>query len=136
MTSVHRFAASCMLPLAIALIPLGACTSSQRGASASLDELAPPRGALLTVENRNLLDARLYVVRSGLRIRLGTIQAHERRTFVLWAHHLGPRGLVLETELVPSRERYLTHRVTVARGDRLDWLIGHRLAFSRVTVSR
>lgn len=136
MMSVHRFAASCMLPLAIALIPLGACTSSQHGASASLDELAPPRGALLTVENRNVLDARLYVLRAGVRIPLGSIQAHERRTFVLSAHHLGPQGLILETVLVPSRERYVTHEVPVARGDRLDWLIGHRLSYSRVNVSR
>jgi len=135
--SVRRPAAHRVLALTLAVFPLGACTSSQPGASASLDNSAHPRGILLTVENRNTNDARLYLIRAGRRLRLGTLGSHERRTFALPSAYLGdPSGVVLESELLASRERYRTHAVVTVPGDRLEWLIGHRLSYSKVLIHR
>lgn len=133
----HRFASPRLLALALAVFPLGACTSSQLGASASLDNSASPRGILLTVENRNAADARLYLVRPGLRLHLGTIGSHERRTFALSTTHLGGHADVsLQTELLASRERRTMQPVSAGAGDRLEWVIGHRLPYSWVSVRR
>lgn len=133
----RRFAALRLLGLALTVFPLGACTSSQLGASASLDNKALPRGILLTVENRNALDARLYLVRPGARLRLGTVGSHERRTFTVPAAYVGGQGAVmLQSELLASRERHTTQPVTAVAGDRLEWVIGHRLAYSRVSLRR
>jgi len=131
-----RWAASHVAAFVIALIPLGACTSSQRGASASLDKEAPPRGVLLTVDNRNTADARVYLVRPGLRLRLGMLEAHARRTFSLPASYLGFDGFELQTELIASRERHHSRRVAAVPGDRVELTIGHRLTLSRVVVHR
>jgi hypothetical protein len=133
----RRFVSPRLLALALTVFPLGACTSSQLGASASLDNKAPPRGILLTVENRNALDARLYLVRPGARFRVGTVGSHQRRTFAVPATYVGGQGaLMLQTELLASRERHTMQPVTAVAGDRLEWVIGHRLSYSRVSVRR
>jgi hypothetical protein len=134
----HRVASPRVLALALAAFPLGACsTSSQPAASPSLDDSAPPGKILLTVDNRNAADARLYVVRPGLRHRLGTIGSYERRTFALSTMYLGGQGeIALETELMASRERHRMQPVSVVAGDRLEWMIGLRLPNSWVRLSR
>lgn len=134
---VERFASPRLLVLVMAVFPLGACTSSQLGASASLDKSASPRGILLTVENRNAADARVYLLRPGLRVRLGTVGSHDRRTFAVPTAYLGGAGEVgLQTELMASRERRTMQPVTAVAGDRLEWVIAHRLPYSLVSVHR
>lgn len=133
----QRVLAVSVFALGLTVFPLGACTSSQLGASASLDKSASPRGILLTVDNRNAADARLYLLRSGLRVRLATLGSHERRTMALPVSYLaGQSGLVLQAELLASRETHQTQPVVAVVGDRLHWIIAHRLPYSRVSVHR
>jgi hypothetical protein len=134
--TIPRFTPNRLL-LILIMLPLGACTSSQLGVPTSLDKSAPPRGILLTVENRNAADARIYLVRAGIRLRLGTVGSHERRTLSLPTAYLGiPGGAVLETELMASRERHAMQPIAAVSGDRVAWTIGHRLPYSVVSVSR
>lgn len=122
--------------LVIGLLPLGACTSSQLGASAP-DTIALPRGALLTVESQHVMDMRVFLVRPGLRVRLGTLGTLERRTFSLSGVLLGNLG-GFWIELVPlgSSDGYTTDWVPAAAGDRVSLRIAHRLPLSSVVVVR
>ena len=122
--------------LMIGLLPLGACTSSQLGASAP-DTIALPRGALLTVESQHVMDVRVFLVRPGLRVRLGTLGTLERRTFSVSSALLGSQG-GFWIDLVPlgSTDSYRTDFVPAVAGDRVRLRIAHRLPLSSVVVSR
>lgn len=74
--------------------------------------------AMVDVDNRAFLDATVYVLRSGQRIRLGTATGSSRTTFTL------PRGLVSGAtqlsflmDFVGSSRSPISEEVTVLPGD-------------------
>lgn len=122
--------------LMIGLLPLGACTSSQLGAPAP-DAIALPRGALLTVESQHVMDVRVFLVRPGLRVRLGTVGTLERRTFSVPRVLLGSQyGFWIDLVPLGSTEGYRTEFVPAAAGDRVTLRIAHRLPLSSVWAGR
>lgn len=123
--------------LLLLLAPLGGCASSHPGAPAPVDYFAAPRGALITVENQNPLDARVDFVREGTRIPLGRLDAHSTRTFTVTSAELGTGGgLFLSVTLLPSRERYTSPWIPVASGDHVAWTVATHLVHSRASVRR
>ena len=120
---------------AILVLPLGACTSSQRGASASLDVPRASRGILLSLENRHATDVRVFLVRGPLRVRIAYLTTMERRGVELSPELVGT-GNVIRLEVVPlgSRVGYLSDWIQAARGDHVTWTIEHRLSLSHHAV--
>ena len=68
----------------LALTVLSSCKSTGEHADAS-DALGVPP-ALVTVQNRNVLDMIVYVQRNTQRIRLGMVTAGTEKTFTLSEH--------------------------------------------------
>jgi hypothetical protein len=97
--------------LAAALVA-AACTS--RGTQVG----AMTAPAMVEVDNRAFLDANVFVLRSGQRIRLGTATGSSRTTFTL------PRGLVSSAtqlsfliDFVGSSRSPISEEITVLPGD-------------------
>lgn len=74
--------------------------------------------AMVQVDNRAFLDANVYVIRSGQRIRLGTATGSTRTTFTI------PRGLVSSAarlsflmDFVGSSRSPISEEITVLPGD-------------------
>lgn len=83
--------------------------------------------ALVEVDNRAFLDATVYVLRGGQRIRLGTATGSSRTTFTL------PRGLVSGAtrlsflmDFVGSSRSPVSEEITVLPGDTVMLLIPPR----------
>lgn len=133
--SSERNATRLLLLLLPWLLTLGACASAQLYGSP--EEGPSSAKILLGVENRNVADARVFLVRSGVRLRLGTVGAHERRTFSIDRSLLGGVGeFSLDSELLASRRRHRTPPIVATAGDHVELVIGHRLSLSRVVVRR
>lgn len=95
-----------------ALAFVAACTP--RGTQ--VGEMTAP--VMVQVDNRAFLDANVYVLRSGERIRLGTATGSSTTTFTL------PRRLVISAtplsfvmEFVGSSRRPISEEITVLPGD-------------------
>lgn len=117
-------------------LPLGACASSQLGASAP-DVLAAPRGALVSVQNRHVMDVRVYLVRPGARVRLGALGTMERRDFAVPSELLGlGGGFQLEAVPLGSTRSHMSEWISAVAGDRVEWTVAHRLRLSSVVVRR
>lgn len=117
------------------VLPLGACTFSRPGASASVDAAAVPRGALVTVSNAHVQDVRVYLVRDGLRYPLGTLGTGERRSFAVPTSVLGHGGrLRLQADLVGDRRRFTSEWIEATRGDHVEWFVQPRLQLSHFRV--
>jgi hypothetical protein len=113
-----RNAAKHLLLLTVSMLPL-ACASAGSGTPAPRDES----------------DARVFLVRSGVQLRLGTVGAHQRRAFVVPRSFLGGAGgFRLQSELLAWRERHRTDPIAAIDGDRIQFVIGHRLSLSWVAV--
>jgi len=135
--SVARCAPPRPLILLALLLSLEGCRSTSSSTTASPQAGTATGVRVLIVENRNGADARVYIVRTGLRVRVGTVEAHHRRTFSLARSYLGQEAeFGLEVELLASRERYRTEAVLAMPGDRIDLWIGPRLSLSRLMVRR
>lgn len=118
-------------------LPLGACASSQSRAFGSLDDDAPPGGALITVENRHVLDMRVYLVRGSNPLPLGTVGTLERRTFPIPTAMLGHQGFVrLMADPVGSRDTHTSDWIPATPGDHLRWTLEPSLTLSTFSVRR
>jgi len=113
---------------------LGACASAP--SHDPFGETAPAAsGLVIAVENDNVLDVRVYVLRGNVPIPVGSVGSAERRVFRLSPAELGHMGaLRLIAEPLGSRERYVSDVIQVAPGERVEWHLAHRLSLSSVTV--
>ena len=135
MMAYHRKAARVLLFLAT-MVSLPACSSSY-GTSAARDFDAAPMALNVTVENRNISMARVFLVAPGFRRRLGAVAAHQRTSFVVDASFPESSGeLSLETELLGTREVHRTEPFRALAGDQIEFVIGQRPQYSRVVVVR
>lgn len=128
-----------LAPLAAALVltlslPLGACMSSQLGADRPLDS-PTPGGALVTVENRHVLDMRVYLIRGSTPIPLGSVSTLERRTFVVPSSLLGHSGtLRLMADPLGSTATFTSDWIPAAPGDWVEWKLEPNLRLSHFSV--
>lgn len=120
----------------VILIPLGACSSSQRGPYGSLDA-PPPGGVLVTVENSHVLDMRVSLLRGGVRMPLGVVATLERRTFAVPSSMVGHSGTVrLLADPIGSPHAIASDHIPAALGDRVTWSLLPNLSLSHHTVRR
>ncbi len=122
-----------IVPLTI-LLAAGACAhtgSSPNTASANIHA----RETTVRVTNNNWSTMAVYVVRLGMRTRIGTVES--MRTEVLRV----PRPLVsaagdirLLADPIGSTNRYLTPIIQVSPGQRIDFKVENQLTLSSVSV--
>ena len=116
-------------------IPLGACTSSRRRVLGPSDATAGSRGIVLHVRNNHALDMRVYLVREGLRVLLGSVGSLGERRFRVPIEYVGLQGqFQLEADPLGSVPGYRSELISTAPGDRVDWTVGHRLWLSTHVV--
>ena len=117
-------------------LPLGACTPSRAGPSGPFDTPAPG-GALITVDNQNAQSMRVYLVRGGTPILLGSVDTLERRTFSVPTSMLGHSGtLRLAVHALGSTSTFLSPLIPAAPGDLVEWRLAHELRLSSFAVRR
>jgi hypothetical protein len=122
-----------LIPLLVPalVLVLGACGVTQPGVRSA------PSGSAATVQvnNHNWSDMVVYLVRSSMRIRLGTVTSMGSREFRL------PNAVVeagvdihLQAEPIGSRERYRTPALQVRPGQQVELTLQNRLSISSVSV--
>lgn len=121
------------LLIAAVLLVLSAC------ASAGKRDRASPRGPVTTVEvsNRNWADLTVYAIRSGMRVRLGSVVSMTTERLKLPPAILaGSGGIRLHVELLGSRQAHTTEAIQVQPGDRIQFDVQNHLAISSLSVWR
>lgn len=111
---------------ALALV-MSACGAGQTGTEGSA-EAEPSRNVTLEVENQNFYDARIYLLESGMRTRLGSVPGNDTRSFRFRARTDQAQFLV---DFVGGG-RLTTTRIQVSPGDTLVLTVtasSHRLRF-------
>jgi hypothetical protein len=96
---------------AVALV-LSACGAAQTGSEGSA-QAEPSRDVTLEVENQNFYDARIYLLESGTRRRLGSVPGNDTRSFRFRARTAEARFVV---DFVGSGE-FNTTSIQVSPGD-------------------
>lgn len=115
-------------------LPLGACSSSQLGPSGSVDRTTPG-GVLVTVDNRHVMDIRVYFVRGPSSMPLGSVRTLERRSFALPTSMTGHSGTVqLLADPIGSIETYVTDPIPAYPGDEVRWTLAPALQHSTYHV--
>ena len=96
---------------ALALIVLGC----HRG---NVEPINPQAETALNVDNQNFLDMNVYLVRSGQRIRLGTVPGLSSRVIMLRPEYVG-YGADLQFEVHPigGQGNPITESISVHPGD-------------------
>jgi hypothetical protein len=113
------FVATSRLAVAGVLFATVACTSG-RPASAGP---APRQGASVQVTNMSWLDVVVYSVGAGPRWRLGTVGSMDTETFRLPQHNVGSASLRLMADPIGSREIFVSERIGVSPGQRVDFTV-------------
>lgn len=111
----------------------GACAPGGTGKQRPVGKPAPP--TLVVVANRNFLDMNLYVVQSGMRVRLGTVTGLSTQRFRLpreVARHTG--DLRLFADAIGGPQSYLSPPVSVRPGQSLELTLGASLNLSSLAV--
>lgn len=113
----------------------GAGCGSRRAQS---DDVAPARArgpATLLVRNSHWSDVRVYLVRAGMPLRLGSVTSQSSGVFEIPADFLGESGSVmLVASPVGGRASYSTPLHGVSSGDALELTVENLLQFSRLVV--
>lgn len=107
--------------IALASLALAAATCARPRASEDMD---PKVETALRVENQAYLDMNVYVVRSGQRIRLGTVPGNTTRVFMLAPYLVGPGAqLGFLVDPVGSSRTALSEDIYVNPGDVIELVI-------------
>lgn len=81
-------------------------------------------GASVEVENQAFLDVNVYAVRSGQRIRLGTVTGHSTRTLALPKHLVGSGATVrFLADFIGSDRAPISEEVVIWPGDTVELII-------------
>lgn len=118
-----------------ALALLIACAACARGGSDKPSLGKPAPGAIVVVANHNFADMNLYVVQSGMRVRLGTVTGLTTHRFRL------PRevtrsvaDLRILADPIGGAQTYLSPPVRVHPGQSLELILGANLNLSSLAV--
>jgi hypothetical protein len=117
-------------------LSLTACASGPAGNGPQTAPAAPLEAqARVQVTNNNWADMRVYVERSGMRARLGTVTSMGTRTFTI------PRSMMqagtnvrLIADPIGSRDAFVSHSLQVWPGQRVEFTIENHTAISNVSI--
>ena len=85
---------------------------------------AEDAGASVEVDNQAFLDVNVYVVRSGQRIRLGTVSGHSTRTFAVPRNLVGTGAMVrFLADFIGSDRTPVSEEMVIWPGDRVEMII-------------
>lgn len=123
----------CTLGVAlVALTGLGGCASKATTGEAG-DALI--ERTTLTVENNNWQDMTVYVVRDGVRARLGSVPALGRSNFTFPEAMIGGASEVrLMADPLGSSARFTTQPISVMRGQRVRFRLENNVQLSSYFV--
>lgn len=132
--SASRFLAPALL--LAALLPVTAAAQSAEPVKG--DQEAPVQVATettLTVKNQNWLDMRVFMVRNGARVSLGTVTSMSERTFELPEAVLGGGGFGARVVADPigSRRGWVSESLSFFPGDQLEVTLQNHLGISYLT---
>lgn len=82
------------------------------------------------VTNWSWSDVAVYAVGSGPRWRLGMVTSQDTRTFLIPSQSLAASDLRLMADPIGSREIFVSDRISVSPGQRVDLTVTPRLAQS------
>jgi hypothetical protein len=126
-----RIAPAKLLVLLLALVVTGCGIGRQQG-SAEAPERPP---TVVTVTNNNWADMVVYVVRSTMRTRLGTVTSMNTQDLEIPASMIGPAAtLRLQALPIGSRRQHVTPPIYVGPGQQINYTIQNQLSISTVTV--
>ena len=115
-SSRRRGAARLSLAAVVALLALPACASTQPGATN--EPQAERQPTTLVVENQSFLDANIYVVRGGQRIRLGLASGNSRSRFTIPANVIfGVTTLQFIADPVGAPRTPVSNEINVTEGE-------------------
>jgi hypothetical protein len=115
--------------LAALTMDVAAC-ATHHGSSAP----PAPERAAVTVKNDNWSDVVVFVVRSGTRSRIGSVTAMSTHTFRV-PPDLAPDGILqLMVDPVGSNNTYVTDRIVVNSGQRVELTVAQVLRMSSFSV--
>lgn len=118
---------------AVLLVFLLPSCASTRGGPAS----PPGPVTVVEVQNRNWADITIYVIRSGMRQRLGSVVSMTTERLKVPAGVLsGSEGIRLHVEVLGSRDAFTTEAIQVQPGDRVQFDVENHLAISSYSVWR
>ncbi len=123
--------------LTTTILPLGACMSSQLGASAPLDSSTAPRGIPVSVVNHNYSDVCVYVLRGATRYPLGPVASGQQRTFAVPNTVVGGQGtlrLVAEPLGHGERDTHVSEWIPAGHGRSVEWTLAPALKMSSFVV--
>lgn len=126
-----------LLTIAGALLPpgAGAACAGRRADSADVAPLPPAGPATLRVTNANWSEVRVYLVRAGVQLRLGSVTSNGSAVFEIPPDYLGQSGSVtLVATPVASRASYSTALTGISPGDELELFVENLLQFSHLVV--
>jgi hypothetical protein len=115
----------------IGLMTAGCASTAQEPGA---DGHSPPP-TTVEVSNHNWADVTIYAVRSGLRVRLGTVRSMHTSTFRLPDAMLSVAGLVrLVAAPIGSTRTHSTDGIVVNQGERIQWRLENALSQSNYSV--
>ena len=84
----------------------------------------PDTGASVEVENQGFQDVNVYVVRSGQRMRLGTVTGNSTRTFAVPRTLVGTGAMVrFLADFIGSDRTPISEEMVIWPGDRVELII-------------
>lgn len=97
------------------LLALAACAGREEGPA----QPRPPR-TTVHIENHNFLEMKIYLLRSGQRVRLGEVPGSGSRTFTIPSHMVfGITTLQFLADPIGSSRTPISQQIAVQPGDRL-----------------
>lgn len=119
------------LVLALSLL-LSACGSA---AGPGVENTPGGERTTVRVTNNNWADMVVYVVRSSMRVRIGTVTSMNTQNLQIPSSAVrGGSSVRLQISPIGSREQFLTPPIQVSPGQRIDFQIQNHLAISSVAV--
>ena len=89
----------------------------------------------LMVENNNWMDMTVYVVRDGLRSRVGSVTSFTRSRFVLTPAMIGGVGEIrLLADPLGSNQQFLSEPILVNEGQQVRFRVENNMQLSSYTV--
>jgi hypothetical protein len=112
----------------------GACAPGVASALID-DEPGAQQNSMIHVENNNWSDMTIYVVRHGMRARIGQVGSMSAESFRIPAGMIGGAGdVTIIARPLASRDAYRTDRIMVVPGQRIDLRLENNINLSNYAV--
>lgn len=122
-----------LFPTALIALALSACASTSEVKNGPQRSAAP--SAIVQVTNNNWADMNVYMLRAGMRVRLGTVTTMGSRRFQVPKSMMSASGEVrLIADPIGSRGQFTTAPVQFWPGQTVDFKIENHIAVSSIAV--